>query len=121
MKAKAIFLILFLLSFSVLRAQEKERRHEISAGYGIVTSDEAMGVTSSILTTILTLANANRQNMRWTGTYYLEYKFRAGKIFPLGISVGYEQMTSDLVNKEQTLLGKEKGQYLTIMMEGSIR
>lgn len=121
MKAKAIFLILFLLSFLVLRAQEKERRHEISAGYGIVTSDEAMGVTSSLLTTILTLANANRTNMHWTGLYHLGYKFRAGRIFPLGISVGYEKMTSDLTNKDQEVVGKEKGQYISIMAEGSVR
>ena len=121
MKAKVALLIICMFSFSVLNAQEKKRHNEISAGYGIVTSDEAMGVTSSILTTILTLANANRQNMHWTGTYVLGYKFRAGKMFPLGISVGYERMTSDLVDKDQTLVGKEQGQYITIMAEGAIR
>ncbi len=121
MKAKVALLIICLFSFSFLNAQEKNRHNEISAGYGIVTSDEALGVTSSILTTIITLANANRQNMHWTGTYFLGYKFRAGKLFPLGISVGYERMTSDLVDKDQTLIGKERGQYITIMAEGAIR
>ncbi len=121
MRTKAIFLALFLLSFSVLRAQEKERRHEVIAGYGIVTSDEVMGVTSSILTTILTLANANRQNMHWTGTYHLKYTYRAGKMFPVGVSAGYERMSSDLVDKDQTLVGKEEGEYITIAAEGAIR
>lgn len=113
--------MLFLFSFSVLRAQEKERRHEIAVGYGIVTSDEVMGVTSSVLTTILTLANANRQNMHWSGTFNLGYTYRAGKIFPVGISVGYETMSSDLVDRDQTLVGKESGRYVTVMATGAIR
>ncbi len=121
MRTKAILFGLLLLSSSFVRAQEKERRNEILAGYGIITSDEVMGVTSSLLTTILTLANANRSNMHWSGTYYLGYKFRAGKMFPIGVIVGYENMTSDLTNKNQELVGNEKAQYISIMAEGSVR
>ncbi len=123
MKTRTLFLALILFSSSSAYAQEQweNRRHDISAGYGVITYDEVTGVMSSVLTTILTLANANRQNMRWTGAFSLGYKYRAGKLFPVGISVSYEKMSSDLTNKDGDLVGWENGEYITIMAEGQIR
>lgn len=121
MKAKAILVLLFLFSFSVLRAQEKERHHDISLGYGIVNTDEVIGVTTSVFTTILTLAHANRTNMNWSGLYNLGYKYRFGKMFPVGIAIGYEQMSDDLTDHDQVILAREKGQFITVMLRGSIR
>jgi len=121
MKTKAILVILFLFSFSVLQAQEKERRHDISLGYGIVNTDEVIGIGASVFTTIITLSNANQTNMKWSGLYNLGYKYRFGKMFPVGIAVGYEQLSSDWTDKDQVVMATEKGQFYTVMIRGSIR
>jgi len=121
MKTNVIIVFLFLFSFSVIQAQEKEKRHDISAGYGIVNTDEVLGVTTSIFTSIITLAHANRTNMKWSGLYNLGYKYRFGKMFPVGIAVGYEQMSADLTDNDQVVLATEKGQLITVMLRGSIR
>ena len=124
MKTTSFYLGLLLFSATFARAQEgswKNRRNELAVGYGLFTYDEAAGVMSSLLTTILTLANANRQNMHWSGTFFLGYKYRAGKLFPVGVTVAYEEMSSELTNKKGELVGWENGRYITVMAEGQVR
>lgn len=113
MKKIISLLIIAILSTTTFAQNSK---HEISLGFGVVTTNSVINTFSDFLATGLTGGYYTSKNKTFTGAYQLGYKYALTERLSLGGTFAYEKITSDAF-LENVKEGQFKNQYYTIAPE----
>lgn len=70
-------------------------RHEVFAGYGMLSNANLISVASKTMLTLITLGGYVEENMRSTGTVSIGYKYRFDRIISLGGTYAYGALRGD--------------------------
>ncbi len=104
-------LVLLSLIHSATFAQNK--KHEIVAGYGIVSHQTLKEITVNLAVTLATVGYVNTIYQNGSGTFYLGYRYHLTKGIHLGIDAAYQRINEE-VNNQDEVLGNLKREYFTL-------
>ncbi len=116
---KKIIIVCFILSILSQGMWAQERKHEVSAGAGLFTTSEIIGVFSNVLATGLTggLYSADES---YSGAYHVNYKYRFTERFSFGGTALYEHADATAKTNNE-VYGKYKNNYYTLAAEMDYR
>lgn len=86
---------LLALSFTILTASAQESKHEVTLGYGIVTTNTVINSFSDFLATGLTAGHYSSNNKTFMGSVNLGYKYVLTERLSLGGTFAYEKISAD--------------------------
>lgn len=134
MKKNSLAIFLFTLCVCVTaRAQENQAaqaatqqvprnavvyHHEISAGYGLISTNDVLGV---MISSVLTISGGyTEDNGRMTGSFMAAYKYRFNRVASLGATYAYGAQSAD-VYTEGSRWGSMHSGFHTLAIECDFR
>lgn len=111
---KIILLFALLTAFLTISAQES--KHEVSLGYGVVTTNTVIDSFSDFLAMGLTGGHYTTNNKTYMGTFGFSYKYALTDRLSLGGTFAYEKISAD-VYYSNVKNGRSKNQYYTLAPE----
>lgn len=115
---KFIFTLLLVCTFASAKSQFIE--HDISASYGIVTTDQIVDMIKDVFTTIFSFGTYEKDNYDYTGARFLTYKNSVRYRLGLGATVGMDGVRGDLLSN-QTKYGTFSTNHYTLAAEADYR
>lgn len=97
-------------------AQDQLRHHELTAGYGTLSTNEIIGTFSDFLATGITGGNYSKTDNRWLGNLILSYKFTPINKLEVGLTYVYNRNTAT-INSNNVPSGKATTTYHTLAAE----
>jgi len=94
MKKILILLLALVLSFPLNAQSEK---HEISASYGLITTDQIVDIFEDIFVTIFSLGYFEKGDYNYTGALFLTYNYIGMQRLSLGITAGLDRVQGSLL------------------------
>jgi hypothetical protein len=116
---KKIFLTAFLLSIISIGASAQEKKHEVTAGFGLGTTTEFVDALADIIVSGLT-NNAYSSDKTYSGVFHLGYKYGITNRFAAGGTFVYEDIKSDTY-VEKDKIGKFRNNYYTFAAEAEYK
>lgn len=97
-------------------AQEQTRHHELTVGYGILSTNEIFGVFSDVLATSLTGGNYSKTDSKWIGNLIASYKYTPVNRLEVGLTYAFNRNTAT-INMNKVPSGKATTNYHTLAAE----
>lgn len=92
--------------------------HEISAGYGLISTNDVLGV---MISSVLTISGGyTEDNGRMTGSFMAAYKYRFNRVASLGATYAYGAQSAD-VYSEGSRWGSMHAGFHTLAIECDFR
>jgi hypothetical protein len=116
---KKILLTAFLLSIISIGATAQKSKHEVTAGFGLGTTNEFLDAFMNVIVSGLT-QNAYSSNRYYTGAFHLSYKYGITDRFAAGGTFIYENGKSDTY-VDGDKIGKFRNNYYTFAAEAEYK
>lgn len=116
---KKTILILSLFAGS-LQLNGQYLHHDITASYGIVTTDQVADVLKDVLTTIFSFGTYEKDNYNYSGALFLTYKRPVTFRLHLGGTIGMDNVSGDLVS-DNIKYGEFATSHTTLATEADLR
>jgi len=116
---KKIILILIMaimLSKSYGQVVSPTHHNEIAGSYGILTSNQIINVFKDVFSVIFSFGNFDKQNIEYSGGWFLTYKYLPKNNFLINASVGLDMCKGDLIGDDQVKYGEFKTTYTSAIV-----
>ena len=114
MLQKSILILIFIFSSFFTYGQEEPNR--ISFTYGLITAPEIIDLASDVVASVVTAGNYRTEKNTSTGGLFLGYRRFLTKRFNAGFSLGYEQISKDIISGNE-VEGKVNSNYYMALAE----
>jgi len=98
----------------------QQKRHEFSAGYGLVTSSQIVDIFTNILLISITIGQAAKVDNKYPGAFILSYKYVGRSRFGFGFTLAADRATGNLAMAGNPV-GTYKENYYTGAVEMDYR
>lgn len=111
-------IVVFLFSHSLYAQREYD--HDITLGYGVVTTNQIFDVSTDVLASVVSLGAYTSSGSQYYGGFSINYKNTLSKHWNAGITFSYDKVTKD-VHSLKEKRGDLNRDYYTIAGEVDFR
>ncbi|MCX8159343.1 MAG: hypothetical protein N3G18_00240 [Candidatus Saccharicenans sp.] len=112
----SLSLTLLLMSFFfVSPSSGQEKRHEFSAGYGLVTSSQIVDIFTNVLLITITIGQAAKVDNKYPGAFVLNYKYSGRSRLAFGFTFAVDRASGNLA-----MSGNPVGSYSENYYTGAV-
>lgn len=115
---KIIAILCLSLSFNGLNAQFQH--HDIQLSYGLLTANQFMDIAESVLISVLSFGNYEKENHDYSGARFISYKNSVTYRLGVGACLGVDNVKGDLVRRD-VQYGEFRESHTTLALEGDIK
>lgn len=109
--------LLFISAFIFVCSNSYSQEHQISAGYGVGSSNQILDVFENIISTIF-VPNASLNETSSMGEFRLAYAYTPKEKWHFGVAFSYSQTDYDVANNGAKI-GEQTNSYYTMAAETS--
>lgn len=74
----------------------QQKRHEFSAGYGMVTTSQIVDIFTNILLISITIGEAAKVDNKYPGAFVFSYKYSSGSRWAFGLTLAADRASGNL-------------------------
>lgn len=112
--------LLLLLAIFILPVNAQFEKHEISASYGLVTTDQIVDLIEDVIISIFTLGNFEKDDYSYSGALFLTYKYGITYRLEIGGTLGMDRVQGNLLWNDE-LQGNFRESHTTLALELTYR
>ncbi|MDI6699221.1 MAG: hypothetical protein QME85_09845 [Candidatus Saccharicenans sp.] len=92
----AIGLVGLMVFFVASPSYGQQKRHEFSAGYGMVTTSQIVDIFTNILLISITIGQAAKVDNKYPGAFVFSYKYSSGSRLGFGLTFAVDRASGNL-------------------------